>query len=57
MITRLFKRIKLKLFLWHTKTRLLKTYQEEVASYEKACFKICLKLKPTEINIYKILRV
>ena len=44
MISRLYKRIKLKLFLWHTKTSLMKTYQEEVASYEKACFKICLKL-------------
>jgi len=44
MISRLYKRIKLKLFLWHTKTRLMKTYQEEVASYERACFKICLKL-------------
>jgi len=44
MISRFFKRIKLKLFLWHAKTKILKTYQEEVASYEKACFKICLKL-------------
>ena len=43
-MVRLFKRIKLKLFLWHTKTKLIRTYQEEVASYEKTCFKICLKL-------------
>lgn len=43
-MNRIFKRIKLRLFLWHKKSALMKTYQEEVASYEKTCFKICLKL-------------
>ncbi len=43
-LKKLFKRIKVKWLLWTKKTSLMKTYQEEVASYEKTCFKICLKL-------------
>jgi hypothetical protein len=43
-LKKLFKRIKVKWLLWTKKTSLMKTYQEEVASYERTCFKICLKL-------------
>jgi hypothetical protein len=43
-LKKLLKRIRVKWLLWTKKTSLMKTYQEEVASYEKTCFKICLKL-------------
>lgn len=43
-IFRFFKRFKLRFYLWSKKSSLMKTYQEEIATYEKTCFKICLKL-------------
>ena len=43
-LLRFFKRLKLKLHLWTKRSSMMKTYQEEIASYEKTCFKICLKL-------------
>lgn len=41
--SRIIKRLKLRLFLI-TKGKTFATYEDEVASYEKTCFKICLKL-------------
>ena len=54
-IKRFFSRLKLKMYLW-TKgpSRMIPTYQEESLSYEKTCFKICLKViqhKDTEFMI------
>jgi hypothetical protein len=43
-LRKIFKRIKVRWILWTKKTSLMKTYEEEVASYERTCFKICLKL-------------
>ena len=43
-IIRFFKRFKMRFYLWSKSSSLMKTYQEEVTSYEKTCFKICLKL-------------
>jgi hypothetical protein len=43
-IKRLLKRIKVRWILWTKRSSMMKTYQEEIASYEKTCFKICLKL-------------
>jgi len=43
-LKKLLKRIRVKWLLWTKKTSLMKTYQEEIASYERTCFKICLKL-------------
>jgi hypothetical protein len=44
-IKRFFSRIKLRLYLW-TKgsSKIVPTFQEENLSYEKTCFKICLKV-------------
>jgi hypothetical protein len=44
-IKRFFSRIKLRLYLW-TKgsSKMVPTFQEESLSYEKTCFKICLKV-------------
>jgi hypothetical protein len=44
-IKRFFSRIKLRLYLW-TKgsSKIVPTFQEESLSYEKTCFKICLKV-------------
>jgi hypothetical protein len=43
-VKRLLKRLKVRWILWTKKSSLMKTYEEEVVSYEKTCFKICLKL-------------
>lgn len=44
-ITRFFSRLKLKMYLWtKTPSKIVPTYQQEGLSYEKACFKICIKL-------------
>lgn len=43
-IIRFFKRFKMKFYLWSKRSSLMKTYQEEITTYEKTCFKICLKL-------------
>jgi len=42
-LLRFFKRIKIKFYLLGRKSG-MQTYEEEVATYEKTCFKICLKL-------------
>jgi hypothetical protein len=43
-IIRFFTRFKMRFYLWSKRSSLMKTYKEEVSSYEKTCFKICLKL-------------
>lgn len=43
-IIRFFKRFKMRFYLWSKRSSLMKTYQEEITTYEKTCFKICLKL-------------
>lgn len=43
-IKKILRRIKVRWVLWSKKTSLMKTYEEEIVSYEKTCFKICLKL-------------
>jgi hypothetical protein len=43
-LRKIFRRIKVRWILWSKKTYLMKTYEEEVVSYEKTSFKICLKL-------------
>jgi hypothetical protein len=43
-IKKLIKRIKVRWILWTKRSSMMKTYQEEIVSYEKTCFKICLKL-------------
>ena len=43
-IIRFFKIFKMKFYLWSKRSSLMKTYQEEITTYEKTCFKICLKL-------------
>jgi len=43
-IIRFFKRFKMKFYLWSKRSSFMKTYQEEITTYEKTCFKICLKL-------------
>ena len=42
-IKRFFSRLKVRLYLWSSKSP-MKTYEEEVQTYEKTAFKICLKL-------------
>ncbi len=37
-IKRLLKRIKVRWILWTKRSSMMKTYQEEIASYEKTCF-------------------
>ena len=43
-IKRFFNMLKLKSYLWSQKSHIVPTYQEEISTYEKTCFKICLKL-------------
>ena len=43
-IIRFFKRLKMKFFLWSQRSKIIPTYKEDVSSYEKTCFKICLKI-------------
>jgi hypothetical protein len=43
-VIRFFKRLKIKFFLWTQKSKIMPTYKEDVSSYEKTCFKICLKV-------------
>jgi hypothetical protein len=43
-IIRFFTRFKMRFYLWSKQSSFMKTYKEEVSSYEKTCFKICLKL-------------
>jgi len=54
-IKRFFSRLKLKFYIWSKKSStIIPTYQNEIISYEKTCFKICLKIiqhKNTEFMI------
>ena len=54
-IKRLLSRLKLKFYIWSKKSStIIPTYQNEIISYEKTCFKICLKIiqhKNTEFMI------
>lgn len=54
-INRFFSRLKLRLYLWtKSPSKIIPTFQEESVSYEKMCFKICLKViqhKNTEFMI------
>lgn len=44
-IKRFFSRLKLKLYIWSkSSSKIIPTYQEEGPTYEKTCFKICLKI-------------
>ena len=43
-IIRFFKRLKLRFYLLGKKGSMFKTYEEEVSSYEKTCFQICLQM-------------
>ena len=44
-IKRFFSRLKLKMYLWtKSPSRVAPSFQEEEVSYEKTCFKICLKV-------------
>ena len=43
-IVRFFRRLKLRFYLWSKKGKMFKTYEEEVSSYEKTCFQICLQM-------------
>ncbi len=43
-IVRFFSRLKLRIYLSSKKGKLFKTYEEEVSSYEKTCFQICLQM-------------
>ena len=42
-IKRFFRRLKLRLYLSAKKSSFIPTYEDEETSYEKTCFKICLK--------------
>jgi hypothetical protein len=54
-VKRFFSRLKLKMYIWSkSPSRVVQTFQEESLSYEKTCFKICLKVinhKDTEFMI------
>ena len=54
-IKRFLSRLKLKFYIWSKKSsNIIPTYQNEILSYEKTCFKICLKIiqhKDTEFMI------
>lgn len=43
-IKRFFKRLKLRFYLWSIKDGMFKTHEDEVTTYEKTCFQICLKV-------------
>jgi len=43
-IFRFFKRLKLKTYIWLTKKTFIKTYSDDVESYEKTFFLICTKI-------------
>lgn len=43
-IIRFFKRLKLKTYIWAKRTSFIKTEEEEVTTYEKTTFQICLKM-------------
>ena len=44
-IKRFFSRLKLKFYIWTKKSSsLIPSYKEEGPSYERTCFKICLKI-------------
>ena len=42
-LLRKFKRTKLRIYLWSKNLSITPTFEEEVATYEKIAFKICLK--------------
>jgi hypothetical protein len=42
-VIRFFRRLKLRLYLSVKKNSFVPTYEDEETSYEKTCFKICLK--------------
>jgi len=44
-IKRFLSRLKIKFYIWSKKSSgIVPTYQDETLSYEKTCFKICLKI-------------
>ena len=43
-IIRFFRRLKLRFYLLSKRGKMFKTYEEEVSSYEKTCFQICLQM-------------
>ena len=43
-IIRFFRRLKLRFYLFGKRGKMFKTYEEEVSSYEKTCFQICLQM-------------
>jgi hypothetical protein len=43
-VKRFFNRLKLRFYLWSKGNKFAPTYVEEVSSYEKTCFHICLKM-------------
>ena len=54
-IKRFLSRLKIKFYIWSKRSsNIIPTYQNEILSYEKTCFKICLKIiqhKDTEFMI------
>jgi hypothetical protein len=54
-IKRFLRRLKIKFYIWSKKSSgIIPTYQDKTLSYEKTCFKICLKIiqhKNTEFMI------
>ena len=44
-VKRFLSRLKIKFYIWSKKSSgIIPTYQDETLSYEKTCFKICLKI-------------
>jgi len=43
-IIRFFRKLKLRFYLLSKRGKMFKTYEEEVSSYEKTCFQICLQM-------------
>ena len=41
---RFFRRLKLRFYIWMKKGKVIPTYEDEMTSYEKTCFMICLKV-------------
>ncbi len=42
-IIRFFTRLKLRMYLWAKRSSFIPSHEDEEVSYEKTCFKICLK--------------
>jgi hypothetical protein len=41
---RFFRRLKVRFYIWLKKDRIIPTMEDQVKSYEKTCFMICLKV-------------